>query len=144
MLGWSAVVDSAMDRLVAGSNDPLTVEMAGIGKSEAHEVGCLLEKLALRDPCNPDLSKRKWLYLNLLWLFENKSNIGDPLGAVEEVYANFDYPPEIAGFVRYMPPADGYDPSVHGSDENQTRMFDAWSEFLESDAGVVNQDEGTP
>ncbi len=37
---------------------------------------------------------------------ENRETVEDPFAVVEELYADFDYPEEIAGFVRYMPPED--------------------------------------
>lgn len=131
LIGWSAIVDLATERLSAGSNDPLEIELAGLTKMETYQVGELLRKLASGSPEEDGVfAQRKWLYLLLAWLFENKESVPDPLGEVETVYADFDYPPEIEGFVRYMPVTDAYDPSVHAKDENENRLFGKWREYL--------------
>lgn len=133
MMGWSDIVNIATDRLCAGSNDPLEIELASLNKSEAYQVGDLLRKLASssRDE-NCGLAQRKWLYLILAWLFKNKEIIHDALGDVETIYAEFDYPSEIESFVRYMPVTDGYDPSIHSKNENEKRLFDNWRKYLEA------------
>ena len=135
MLGWSTPVDLATDRLSAGSNDSLEIELAGLQKSEAHQVGQILQKLAEKEKTTDiDLTKRKWLYLTLSWLFENRANILDPLSHVETIYADFDYPSEIKGFVKYMPATGGYNPSQHSKAENEERLFEQWRKYL-LDAG---------
>lgn len=131
MIGWSAIVDLATDRLCAGSNNPLEIELAGLTKMETYQVGDLLRKLA--SPLSEEdsaLAQRKWLYLFLAWLFENRTSVPDPLGEVEIIYADFDYSSEIESFVRYMPIIDGYDPSAHTKDENENRLFEKWQEYL--------------
>lgn len=131
MIGWSAVVDLATDRFCAGSNDLLEIELAGLTKMETFQVGDLLRELANASSGDDSaIVQRKWLYLSLAWLFENKASIPDPLGDVESIYADFDYPPEIENFVRYMPVTDGYDPSAHTKDENENRLFRKWREYL--------------
>jgi hypothetical protein len=131
MLGWSAVVDLATDRLSGESNDPIEIELAGLQKSQAHQVGELLHKLSEKEEAaDADLTKRKWLYLTLSWLFENKKNVTDPLGEVETIYADFDYPKELETFVRYMPVIDDYDPGQHSKAVNEERLFEHWRKYL--------------
>lgn len=131
LIGWSVIVDLATERLGAGSDDPLEIELASLTKMETYQVGDLLRKLASASPEeNVVIAQRKWLYLLLALLFENKENVPDPLGEVETIYADFDYPPEIEGFVRYMPVTDAYDPSAHTKDQNENRLFGKWREYL--------------
>ena len=131
LIGWSAIVDLATERLSAGSDDPLEIELASLTKMETYQVGDLLRKLASASLEEDGvLAQRKWLYLLLAWLFENKKSVPDPFGEVEAIYADFDYPPEIEGFVRYMPVTDGYDPSAHTKDENENRLFGKWRVYL--------------
>lgn len=131
LIGWSAIVDLAIERISAGSEDPLEIELACLTKTETYQVGDLLRKLANTLPEGEGVfAQRKWLYLLLAWLFENKERVPDPLGGVETIYADFDYPPEIEGFVRYMPVTDAYDPSAHTKDENENRLFGKWREYL--------------
>lgn len=129
-LSWDGAIALACSRLSEGEDDPLVVELAGISKVAAACVGPLLDTLASHDTTDEATSKDKWLYLNLAWLFENKNKVDDPLGAVECVYADFDYPEEVAPFVRYMPVTDGYDPSIHSSAENFSRLMINWQAYL--------------
>jgi hypothetical protein len=48
-----------------------------------------------------------WLFLALAWLHEHRSEHVEPLEVVEMLYADFDYPEEIEGLVRFMPPPPG-------------------------------------
>lgn len=133
MLGWSSIVDLATDRLCEGSDEQLEIELSCLGKSEAQQVGELLRKLAASEKEEEGIAaERKWLYLQLAWLFANRANIADPLGYVESIYADFDYPNEIAGFVRYMPVTDGYDPAQHSHEDNERRLFDNWKRYLDA------------
>jgi len=131
MIGWPSIVDLAMDRLCAGSNDTLEIELSGLNKMEVQQIGELLRKLAdTKCDGNKEISQRKWLYLILAWLFENKTNVPDPLGQIETIYADFDYPVEVESFVRYMPVTDGYNPSLHSKDENEIRLYENWQKYL--------------
>jgi hypothetical protein len=133
LFGWSDIVDLAVDRLCSGSDDMLETELAGMTKMDTSQIGELLRKLAIASPKEDSISvMRKWLYLVLAWLFENKNLFSDPLGEVENVYTNFDYPAEIENFVRYMPVTDGYDPSAHTKDENEDRLLSHWKNYLDT------------
>jgi hypothetical protein len=126
-----SLIDLALDKVAAGSNDPKEIELAGIQKNEVWQVGDLLRALAkIETPIPENLIRRKWLFLVLSSLFENRSQIGDPLGEVESVYADFEYPQEIAGFVRFMPTTDGYNPLQFSKAENEQRLFDLWRKYL--------------
>jgi len=87
--------------------------------------------LAGDEPVVPEGAlRKKWLYLLLRWLFENRERFSDPLALVEEIFCDFGHPLEMAGFIRYMPPADGYDPRQHTKAENEARMLAHWRDYL--------------
>jgi len=131
MIGWHTLVALAEDALANGSGNTLEVEMAGLTKSEAQRAGELARELAgQQDVSDSEESPRKWLYLALAWIYENRDAVTDPLGHVERIYADFEYPEEMSGFVRYMPPDDGYDPTRHSLEENEKRLLDRWREYL--------------
>ena len=131
LIGWSFLVDMAADRLCAGSDNPIEIELAGVSKSEAHQTGDLLRALAATETASStETSKQKWLYLLLASIFENRSQFDDALGEVELIYADFDYPAEVEPFVRYMPPQDGYDAARHSDQENRERLFSLWEQYL--------------
>ena len=131
LIGWSDIVAIAEDRLLLGSEDSMEIELACLEKSEAQQVGELLRALASNEPDDVgSTSDTKWLFLILAWLFDNRDAVSDPLGEVERIYADFDYPTEIESFVSYMPVTDGYDPSQHSIEENKVRLFSKWEQYL--------------
>jgi hypothetical protein len=68
---------------------------------------------------------RVWLFLVLAALLENQSLVEDPLGMIEMLYADFDYPDEIRGLVRFMPPPAGQEPvGIKGIEAR-------WREYVE-------------
>lgn len=74
------------------------------------------------------ISQRKFLYAILNWVYEHREHYADPLEVVEIIYADFDYPEEIAGFVRYMPTTD---PVLSTLELNRERLFNKWKDYLE-------------
>lgn len=106
---------------------PEVIELAGLAASEP--VADLITRLAKAETSPDDeYVKAKWLYLALAWLFENRESLVDPLSLVEEVYSDFDYPREIASFVRYMP-MEG--PDLKNREQNEARLFDNWKAYLD-------------
>ncbi|CAK7019983.1 DUF2247 family protein [Saezia sanguinis] len=69
-----------------------------------------------------DYNTDKWLYIILLYIFNNREKYKDPFEEVEMVYADFDYPEEIESFVRYMSPKD-YNPRQYSFEENIQRLY---------------------
>lgn len=131
MVGWSDIVELAKDQLHLDS-DAREVELSCLVKSDAFRVGELLRELTASEPKELEsMSAKKWLFLILAWIFENKDQIDDPLGEVETIYADFNYPSEIESFVRYMPVTDDYDPSQHSKKDNENRLFENWKKYLD-------------
>jgi hypothetical protein len=108
------------------------LELAGAGKNEPTlEV---VEQLAGGEPQRPENEIRdKWLYLVLAWIHEHRDEVPDPLQRVEEVYADFGYPEQIAKFVRYMP-MDG--PDLGSREANEQRLFERWKRYLDEAASA--------
>lgn len=63
-------------------------------------------------------TRDKWRYLILKELYDKKSEYDNFNQMVEEVYADFDYPDEMAGFIGFMP-------SINGKS-----MEESWREYL--------------
>jgi len=98
----------------------------------SNEVSLFLEKLCTGfEQDNDSTIRQKWLFIVLSWLWNNRASFEDPLSEVEIIYADFDYPAEIEGFVKYMPPSDGYDPSTHSQTENMNHLMENWVNYLE-------------
>jgi hypothetical protein len=128
LLAPGAAVDFAGDEVAAKDDSPPTlVELAGLGRDEPTRP--LVEQLANTEPAqDADRIRDKWLYLVLAWIFEHRASYRDPLQTVEEVYADFGYPPHIAGFVRYMPSDE---PDLGSQDVNERRLYQKWRQYLD-------------
>lgn len=48
-----------------------------------------------------------WLFLALTWVYEHRADYLDPLEVVEMLFTDFDYPDEMQGIVRFIPPLPG-------------------------------------
>lgn len=72
-----------------------------------------------------------WMRLILAWVYHNCDKFEDPLGVVETIYADFDYPKEIYSLVRYNPPLDCYRPQDHSREENIAHLMDLWRRYIE-------------
>ena len=62
----------------------------------------------------------KWALI--LAAFINQSDVPDKLDAIEDVYASFDYPEQLAQFVRYMPMTG---PDLGSKEANENRMLES-------------------
>lgn len=129
-IGWVDATELACDRIVGDEVEPAVIELAGISKSDASEVGYYLDKLAKGVEYDEKEMKAKWLYLSLAWCFENRALLPDPFEVVEEIYSDFEYSEDVAPFVRYMPVTDGYDPSANSAEENHSRLLSKWRDYL--------------
>jgi hypothetical protein len=127
LLDRTAPIELAEERLAEEENsDPALIELAGLSRTD-DPLPCV-EKLAAATDEPTDEIRARWLFVVLAWIFEHKHDYEDPLRAVEEVYADFDYPKRIAGLVRYMPSDE---PDLGSRDLNEARMFGKWREYLE-------------
>ena len=134
-IGWAQIAEIAAYR-ASHEGDSVSAELmklALIDKESAHTVDLELHQLAASEiGTSVEASEQIWLFLQLAWLRSNVSNFDDPLGEVEKIYADFDYPENVADFVRYMPASTNYDPASHSFDENNQRLFQMWDKYLAS------------
>ena len=75
--------------------------------------------------------RRKWAFLILAWVYEHRDSFEDPLDLVEKLYADLDYPEQVAPFVRYMPTDE---PDLGSRGQNEQRLFQKWAEYLQKEA----------
>jgi hypothetical protein len=114
--GWlhtPTVIQYAVREVEKGATDSILLDTASLLPDEVDKLGEILAQLD--DPFrvyDPRRSHRIWLYVQLKAAYERREELADPLGVIEEIYADFDYPPTIADLVRYMPLRDGDEPGV--------------------------------
>lgn len=130
LLTWKDLIQVAVERVESGSANELEIELANVHKDNVWLVSEVVQALAEQEGHSEEDIKQKWLFLCLAWKYENRESIPDPLGAVETIYADFDYPSSIESFVRFLPPSDGYVPAQFSPEQNHQRLMKMWSEFL--------------
>lgn len=122
----NAVSELADEHLESVDPRPEVIELAIAepGESVVEEV----DTLARREEPTPEATFHRWLYLVLAWLYDHRAELADPLQDVELVYADFDYPEELAAFVRYMPTNE---PDLGDRAANEARMLGHWEHYLD-------------
>jgi hypothetical protein len=127
LLDPTAPVSFAIDRVMNEKvSEPEVIELAGLVRER--DARPYLERIAARAPEEAlDDIRAKWLCLVLAWIYAERGTYPDPLQKVEEVYADFGYPPGMAGFVRYMP-LDGTD--LGSREQNEARLYARWEQFV--------------
>jgi len=134
---WEDFIEIAHDRLNNGSDNSLEIDLIVIGTSNVWQTLEIVEELAEGKEASADEIREKWLFLNLLWAYENRSDSDplyeDALSEVEGIADDFGLPDTIRSFVRYAPPdpEDEYQPSCHSLKENRERMMSKWAQYLE-------------
>ncbi|MCO8273673.1 DUF2247 family protein [Actinoplanes sp. TRM 88003] len=99
-------------------------ELALLLSDRLYELPALIDDIE-RSTGRDTSSTRFWLFLALRWVYDHRTDFSDPLGTVEQLYADFDYPEEVEGFVRFLPVADGARMGVDA-------LFGRWLAYLET------------
>jgi len=103
--------------------DPTLDALSLLLSDELDRVEPLISDLEKRHGVDDTDASRIWLYLVLLLTFERRNVSGDPLSEVEQIYADFDYPDEMQGFVPFLPAPEGQTPGREGIEAR-------WSAYL--------------
>lgn len=131
LVDWKFVVGIADYHVSSGSYEMLEVDLICLGGTDIQEIESKLHVLGRKDSGVIRIdSKSKWLFVALKWVYENKEDYLDPLGEVELLYEEFDFPSEVEGFVRYMPLADDCNHKDSGRKGNLKKIFNCWSDYL--------------
>lgn len=124
--GWLSeqdVVSVALSAFEAGDDLPSAEEdLALLLSDDIGRVPDLVGNVAETSAVEPDPGG-VWLFLALAWLHDHRSEHLEPFEVIEMLYADFEYPDEIAGLVRFMPPPAGA-ASGHRALEQR------WEDFL--------------
>ena len=106
-----------------------TLDLAFLSQNES--IYPLIEKL-VNDENYQDkqLTREKYLFAVLNWVYENQNLFVEPLSAVECIYADFDYPENISEFIRY---ASNSEADLGSLELNLKRIHDKWENYLEKE-----------
>lgn len=123
-----AVIDIAVGEVRRGTSDPLLHDLAALLRDEVERLPEIFGELDYPGRFDdPRESSRKWLYLQLKAAYLKRRQLNDPLGVVEQIYADFDYPPAISRLIRYMPA------SVPGDEVGEAGLLQRWARFLDNE-----------
>ena len=98
------IIDYSINKLNKKSSQ-LEIELASMGFSPINYFDLLetLKKIVSNEHIEVNDMKESWVFLVFSWIYMNLSNFKDPFMVAEELYADFDYPEEVAQIIRYMP-----------------------------------------
>ncbi len=123
------VRDLAIEKVRADSSlESCEMRLSVLNDSDLYRVREILtQAISTHTIEQEDRPKRKWCFLSLQWLFEHKDQVADPLGAVDEIYADFDYPEEVAPFVSYE---SAYPRAAH-EPTGKDLLLSRWAGYLQ-------------
>jgi hypothetical protein len=98
LISWITATEIAKANIAAGSNNIVEWDLSCCGKDEAHNVEYLVEELAKETEIDEEYVKGKWLYLMVLWVYENRESLDSPFDKLEDIEIAFDYPRDIKAF----------------------------------------------
>jgi hypothetical protein len=112
--------------LQSGPESP-EMRIALMDRDDLPDVRDVLAAAAKGENAESDRDReRKWCFLVLQWLFDHREDVADPLSEIENIYADFGYPPEVAPFVRYEPtPIGAREPA-----DPRDRLVGRWATYL--------------
>jgi hypothetical protein len=126
-LKHESAIELARDRLTEASPRPELVKLAS--SNDVTESLALIDSLSHFEKEMSLAEVREfWAFLLLYWVYENRGAIDDPLGIVESIYDDLDYPSDVAVFVRYMPMVG---PDLGSREDNEERLMSRWKAYLD-------------
>ncbi|GAA3737201.1 DUF2247 family protein [Salinactinospora qingdaonensis] len=114
------VVACALREHSNGNRDETIASLALLLSDEMERVADILASVPEEKGKEDDFWEAL-LYIDLSLIYERRERLHDPLGKIEDVYSDYDYPPQIAHLVRYMP--------SERSDSSKD-IYDQWAEWL--------------
>ncbi|MCS3430447.1 DUF2247 family protein [Klebsiella sp. BIGb0407] len=127
----SIPIKKAEDTVLTGIYTTAELELSFQPPDCSDVIPFLKELCPICELDDESMIKRKWLFITLSWLWDNRNNFNEPLAQVENIYADFSYPSEIESFVRYMPVTDGHNSLAHTKEENINHLINHWKKYLD-------------
>lgn len=82
-------------------------ELASLSSDELDRVAPILMASPRPSAAEVHRAERKWVYLQLEWLWAHKASTSENLDAIEEVYRATGYPTDMSKLIRWMPAEPG-------------------------------------
>ena len=97
----------------------------------------VLMKLLVQENQDYELIMRRWRYCIVKTLKEQEHDISVLFDKVEIIYADFNYPVEMIGFIKYMPTDNLYNSANYSKEESEQRMIDEIDGFIKSEWSYI-------
>lgn len=131
-LSYDAAIEHAeyeLGKYNPASENILNLAMLSIEKTFPHSIHPYIDELAAELPDSERRkAKEKIMYVLLKWVYDHRSNYADPLGVVEYIYDDFNFPESISDFVRRLPMRGE---NLGSIERNTDRLFNRWERFLD-------------
>ncbi|WP_261377511.1 DUF2247 family protein [Bacillus paramycoides] len=88
---------------------------------------------------NSEIEERKWKYSIIMSMKEKNNDYDTLLENVANLYSDFNYPEDMKGFIYYLEPDEGYDPSKYTKSENIRRLINKLDSFLQSEQKALQE-----
>lgn len=127
------------NKLVEGNQNfdsPEIIELLIIDKPEKNIILSLIRKIISNDKMMESTMQRSLRILRFVFLLDVQRKIKNNeelLEKIENIYADFDYPPDMESFISYMPVQDSYDVSKHTEEENKQRLINKFNDFMDNE-----------
>lgn len=102
IIGAQTAVAMATALVTEGNESQELITLAGISRQDLAEVNECLKQVDL-DSVEVDAIRRKWTWLLLSWVYENRQSEADVLQTLDALYADLGYPEEMNSFGPYAP-----------------------------------------
>lgn len=130
-LPYDAAIEHAqyeLDIYNRASQNVLNLAVLSLEKTFPHSIHPYIDELANEVPQqSKEASKSKLLYILLNWIYDHRADYDDPLGVVEYIYDDFDFPTSMKDFVRYLPM---HECNLGSIEQNTNRLYGYWVHFL--------------
>ena len=121
-------------------DDSLIVKLFILEKIQKNEVLSCLNDIVSHDTLVENNSMKILRYIILDNIRESEQDNKVVLNAIENVYADFNYPEDMNSFISYMPiENDEYNPSEHTLKENEQRLIEKFIMFLNMELQWIEQ-----
>ncbi|MEZ2373267.1 DUF2247 family protein [Arthrobacter sp. RCC_34] len=131
--GWIDVSDVVHLAEKFGEGSPLGEELSLLLSYQYDEVPDLIRESTHTDARPGEEARRLWLYLALSWVRDHEPDFDEPLRTVEMLFADFDYPDDVAPFADFMPTPQGEEPGVRG-------LYARWRAYLDREEAYFKRD----
>ncbi len=120
--------------LVGISDDAQVLELAS--RSHGETTADAIDALADHERTEGVDTHRVWAFLVLAWIYEQRDGHSDILDLAERVYADLDYPEQVAPLIRYTPMVE---PNLGSKELNEARLIDRWRVYLDDERAYFSQ-----